>query len=507
VADGLEHVAVLSDQLQAQGDPRGELLALELAAARALDVDESRRLNREAQELRSRVPTLAWPLELHRWRGLMRAGLLVDGHRPFGFSEPPLLPSAIGPHCRSLVVGIGHSGLDLAALAEARARAGVRLDGLWEQQGWTSAPIMEDTHTIDHRLELSALGLNRRLSAAAGLKQLDGLLTLALGHRGIPDDLIAELGALQLRGLGLRVDDGEQVGAVLEACPELERLTLHELDAALPGLPELARLRHLVLRDTRPEPPKQPRLTGELSLSQLDSLLISGPCLADLERLADLQLRALTVLEPNCELNEVVARLAQLRSLEQLTIIALNQRLLVGPAADASALGQLPRLRRLGLNGNFNGELLARPGLAMDGMPSGLQLRGAISELHTGFSAGLPRALAQVDASQLRTLSISSSHHHRPKWYGRCHEQLVLVETLTIDLDDGGTSEELAWIRRLPRLRTMVTRGLSIAEQGELADQLPHVQIVGEDAARMRNDWLDLPPFDPLAVASWPKLA
>lgn len=84
-------------------------------------------------------------------------------------------------------------------------------------------------------------------------------------------------------------------------------------------------------------------------------------------------------------------------------------------------------------------------------------------------------------------------------------EQLAAIETLVLDasLDH----DALAWVGDLPRLRTVVTRWLPFGQQQALAEQLPHVQIIGEDAARLRNEWLDLPSFDPLAVASWPKLA
>lgn len=48
---------VFADQLQARGDPRGELLSLELAAERTPSCAEARRLNREAQfhQLEQRV--------------------------------------------------------------------------------------------------------------------------------------------------------------------------------------------------------------------------------------------------------------------------------------------------------------------------------------------------------------------------------------------------------------------------------------------------------------------
>jgi hypothetical protein len=493
MSDDLDQVAVLSDRLQAEGDLRGELLALELAAARASDVDESQRLNQEAQRMRARAPTLAWPGELRLWRGLIRAGMLIDGY----WMGWPELPSAIGPHCRTLVVPIASHGLRLQALSEARSRAGVRLDALWEQAGNTSGPEMQESHTIAQPLELSALGLNRPLRAADGLSQLVGLRTLELGHRGVPHDLIAGLRALSLRGLGVRLEDGDHLRAVLDACPELEQLTLHEFEPALPGLPELARLRHLQLRDTRPEPPTQPRLADGLPLSQLDSLLISSPGIEDLERLADFQLRALTVLEPHGQLNQVVAKLAQLDSLERLTVIAVQRRSWQQAHVDVHLLGRLPRLMRLQLLGPFRGELVVRPGLAVYG--SGLQLRGPVAELHSAFGPDL----AQVDASQLRTLAVTANSDH-PELYARCEDKLALVETLL--LEDAPGQAALTWIRRLPRLRTLVTPRARIGRQQELAEQLPHVQIIGDEAARLRNEWLAPPGFDPLAVESWPKL-
>lgn len=358
-----------------------------------MDVDESQRLNREAQQLRSRVPTLAWPPELHGWRGLIRAGILVDGL--WAGHEQPELPTSIGPHCRSLVVPSERDDLGLAALSEARARTGVRLDGLWEQRDPTSGSVM---HTITHRLELSALGLEQRLSDAASLVQIDGLRTLELGRRGVPDDLLEWLGALALRGLGARLDDCDQLRAVLDACPELEQLTLHVLEPALPELSGLQRLRRLALLETSMALPGHPRLADHRSLAGLDSLLISKPCIEDLERLADLQLRALTILNPYGEPSEILNKLAQLCSLERLTVFSYHQPWREG-AVDVSALGQLPHLRSLTLNGRMNAELAAGLELTEHGLPPGLRLRGPIAELYTSLFDGL----LQFDPSQLRT--------------------------------------------------------------------------------------------------------
>ncbi|HVI01293.1 MAG TPA: hypothetical protein VM869_21395, partial [Enhygromyxa sp.] len=60
----LNEVEVFADELQARGDPRGELLALELASERATSSDEARRLNREAQRIRNAHRELVWPSAL-----------------------------------------------------------------------------------------------------------------------------------------------------------------------------------------------------------------------------------------------------------------------------------------------------------------------------------------------------------------------------------------------------------------------------------------------------------
>lgn len=500
MASGLEHVAVFCDRLLAQGDARGELLALELAAAQASEVAESRRLNEAAQRLRARCPTLAWPPELSDWRGSIRAGMLVTGLWPR--HQRPELPTAIGPHCRSLVVTLARGGLGLAALAEARSRACVRLDGLWEQRGSVSAAMVE-RHTIEHGLEIAELGLNRRLSAAAGLEQLEGLHTLELGHRGIPDDLLEQLSVLKLRRLGAKLDGCDQLRAVLDACPELEQLTLHEFEPTLIALPGLERLRHLSLFDGRPELPEQPRLADDLPLGGLDSLLISGPSLADLERLADFRLRALTVLEPNGDLAEVADRLAKLDSLERLTVIEIRNRTPSREPADAGVLSRLPRLRALRLVGRFGGVLTARPGLELDGLPPAMRVRGPIAALNAG-AIGLENVLAHVDPGQVRTLAVSGSYAGG-RAHSRFDQQLAAVEMLV--LSGRHCEPALGWIGRLPRLRTVATPWLPFGEQQALAEQLPHAQIVGEDVARLANVWPDLPAIDPLAVDSWPRPA
>ncbi|EDM79157.1 hypothetical protein PPSIR1_27363 [Plesiocystis pacifica SIR-1] len=240
-------VEVLADQLMAAGDRRGELLALELAAALSPDAAESRRLTREAQRWRSLHPSLAWPPALADHSVTLRGGLPISvDQRAFATEvEPGLLG-----HVRMVEARIEFDAI--AGFIEGVATHAAGLEVLDLHQLETGGRPLD----LDPLARLSGLselrvrnGLSRGGEALAQLERLERF-ELAVHDAGT-DGVLAHVAGLPLRELSLISRGAVELEALAALGPSLERLEL------LGGMPEFggvswAKLRELSLMRDEP---------------------------------------------------------------------------------------------------------------------------------------------------------------------------------------------------------------------------------------------------------------
>jgi hypothetical protein len=279
VDDELDETWVFADQCAAAGDPRAELLALELAAEHASTSEEARRLNREAQRIRDAHEALAWPLPLRETHVESRAGFVVRG------SLDQLANDGVDP-----ALWLSARRLDFhAARAEdhaptlARAwRAGLRLDELQFAGRATSGPPTELGPLIRAALEaprepLCDLYVGGEARGIEGLARLEDLRRLGVHSHLSPEQLTA-LEPLALEHLLIRSDEIDPRIPTLFG-DTLQSVTLYALDLLYGPL----------------SPPVL--LT---SLPRLRRLVVGSPCpglatpLAQLDRLEVLKIKTLT---------------------------------------------------------------------------------------------------------------------------------------------------------------------------------------------------------------------
>jgi hypothetical protein len=491
----LEPVAVLADRLQADGDARGELLALELAAALARSSQESRSLCLAAHALRSRDPDLAWPPALAGCRGVIRAGLLVAG--TWLPKRTPDLPTRVGPWCRDIVVLPSRAGLGLQALHDGVARSNLRLDGLWQKRSTVDAVTTLDLDSAQ-AIELPALGITQPVRNPDVLRQFHGLARLDAAHSPLTPEQLATLPSLALRSLAVGAMTRGQLRQLLDACPLLEELTLANSEHELEPHPAFDRLRALAVIDHRDDPPREHKLPDELSLARLESLFLSGATCRDIERLAELRLRRLTVHEPVGEARAIVNAVAKLGSLEHLGLIWHSSG-----SADIAPLSGLTRLRSLELGYRLTGELHAPATLERVAFRwSTVRIHGAVPSVH-GISTTVYELQKQLDLASIKTLEVSATWSFVQNLEAPAG-RLTSLETLLLDGAEVHP-KWITWLEQLPRLRAVIWPNLSVRQQRAAAERLPHVQIIGADAPRLREAWPLPLELDPLAPSHWPK--
>lgn len=496
VTSELEPVAVLADRLQADGDPRGELLSLELAATLASSTEESRRLCLAAASLRAADPELAWPPALAATRGLIRAGLLVTG--TWLPKRTPNLPTRVAPWCRDIVVLPSRAGLGLQAVRDGYTRGNLRLDGLWERR----RSIHEISNTTldldpDQSLEIDALALTSALSNPSVLRQIRGLAQLDLGETQLSTELLATLPALPLRSLTVKLRDPGRLPEMLDVCPQLEELTLGDFEHELEPHAVFDRLRSLSVLDLRHRRPNVGKLLTGLSLSHLESLFLCRATCSDIEQLADQQLRQLTLFESSGDRAAIIAAVAKLDSLEHLSLHWYN-----GEPVDVAPLSRLPRLRRLEFGQQVTGELHAPATLESVAIHwSGLvRICGTVRSIDCG-SWTIHNTQENIDLARVETLGLSASSFVQN--LESPSEWLAAVKTLVLDGADVHPNWT-RWLEQLPGLRTVIWPNLSIRQQRAAAERLPHLQILGGDTPRLRETWPPAGDFDPLAPRNWP---
>lgn len=308
---------VFADRLQAQGDERGELLAVELAAEHTEDPSQARMLQRERARLwaprRARIEERLAGVRL-RFVG----GFLIGAH-PEGASQ------------------IGR----LLAAEAAETLARVRLDFCTQEE----LARLVDGATV-HGRAVAVLDLpNSRTSDLGVLGRLPRLRRLRVGERLSPG-VLAELPSL--RALSL-VGRGQLGGEQLGLRPELERLECSPRDAsALAGIgARLPALEWLSLGRAKLE-----GLAQLGSVPKLEVLRLPGEALRELDGLEALpSLRELQCRPGTLRLvRELPEALAAPQTLERLALLGSK-------VGELDALAGLPQLRHLALVSTRVGEL------------------------------------------------------------------------------------------------------------------------------------------------------
>lgn len=464
IVDGADHTRVFADSLQATGDPRGELIALELASIQAPTTADARALNHQAQQLREDADGLVWPKDLHHaWLegiGLpyLRAGFLVELRWRLGYFVAP------GALC---------ARPEAARLRETR--------GVWPSN------LVPEQRPVTLRLDHLDEGVNLgRFGPFTSLRTLE-VVGSSLHPRHVPD-FIAQLRALdQLQELRVseyanpilpslgRLPIEHFAGSTarrreLDALGEFPNLRGLELDrlvfgksggekaSRLAALPSLARLERLEVR-AGGSPVSWAQLVPRLDLSQLSLLRdedmddVRGwtrvhAALASHTRLEHLGMYA------KYATPKLFAKLPALRSLE---LWDRGERL-----GWSRPPFELPPLERLQVTGSVLGRLSARTSPTL-----------VIRDAHHLPGPKLWRVLAGLDGpGELRRLALD-----RHDELGELAVSvLATVEELELGrVPTGKQVEQLARLKRLRRLR--LTAPMRVAVHRELCRALPAVLV------------------------------
>jgi hypothetical protein len=478
---------VFADALQAAGDRRGELLALELAAELADDPLDARALQRELRAcMRALAPALAPGPSLRlRWIG----GFLLSGYPKDSHALHRLLASPA---------------------AEALTR--IRVDFCTREE---LARLVGAARA--HRRPLSVVDLpSSRASDLRPLAELDGLRLLRVGDRFDPTMLSASSG---LRGLALYKLERFDAAALDPVADSLERLELgHMLDGGALQLDGLGRrLPHLraltragLVADGSAEPLRG--ATALRSLRLLDTPVRELGPIPELPQLRELELvpgklrvmhelAALTMLERLALFGSKVGELEPLVALRSCHHLALSAT----RTTRLDPLAALPRLRSLVLDG---GDMRRTTGLAaLSGLEQltlaklanlDLASLAGFDRLHTLVldpGGRRPRGLERLAAlPRLRRVSAPIELvDELPA------QALARIEVLELT-GDGVPS--LAQLRGLPHLRRLLLpqRAPAIAEQ--LAEAIPEIAVFTDLPPRDRLDHRDA--FDWRAL-DWPQ--
>jgi hypothetical protein len=461
----LSETEVFADRLQTCGDPRGELLSLELAAERASTSDEARRLNREAQRIRDAHRSLVWPAALAGTNAITRAGFVVGGQYQQLFAPDVPLELLLG--VRQL--GVEHRFEDcLRSLLPARA-GGLRLDALSQASAHgrpTSLAGIRELAAIPgegpalERLELA--GPVRELEA---LTTLTGLRSCRFGAPLARAEL-SSLAPLPLTNLRLQ---GPLVESVLEFGETLAELELDELTGSLASLAGLPRLRSL-------------ELTGRSAAS-------SGAELAPLARLDRLRIPALHEFELLTHLRELPLRdlsigelawsltreLGCLGALEHLSI-----RATIGGLLDLRSLAELPRLRSLHLPSTVTGAVALPAGcerLSISDVRERLVIAGNVVELHASDCD--PRCLPPTLLAGIRRLELTWIRYPQYQFAAELPRVCPNLERLMIfDVPRDGPwrwNGAPAIVRALPQLRSFMLFPAMLSEVADFAEAFPEI--------------------------------
>ncbi|PRQ00609.1 Internalin-A precursor [Enhygromyxa salina] len=468
---------VFADALQARGDGRGELLALELAAEHTDDPAHARLLQREHRACwRSFAAPLRASRSLRlRWVG----GFLLGAHPQDQHELHRLLASPAAAELERVRVDFCTQEelerLVGAARAHARPLAVIelpnsRLSGL--------GPLT----TLDS-LRLLRVGDRFNPAVLARLRGLRGLALLGADQAGA--EALAAAPALELLDL-TRVDLGRLDGLAARL-PSLRRLSLERVDldrglGCLAGaeqletlrlpesplrelgpLPELPRLRELLVT------PGNLRLVRELgALTKLERLALSGNNVGELDTLTKLE--ACEHLALRGARTTALSRLRHLPRLRSLSIVGGDMRRSSGleRLIELEQLS-LAKLANLDLGALANFERLDTLVLAPGGRrPKQLETLATLPKLRR-LSAPL-----ELIASAPRPAR-------------------VLANIEVLELGDAGVPPP-SLLRQLPKLRRLLLPGRDPLELERVAKQHPELAVFGETAPRDLLERRD--PFD-----------
>ena len=471
---------VIADALQARGDLRGELLALELAIEHAPDIAQARSLQREHYDTWRRfAPELVASKQLRlRWIG----GFLRGAH-PYELNGLyPLLehPSALQlerlrfDFCTQdelsllvdLLAGREHPllALELPHARQSSLAPLAKLDGL---------ELLRVSDRFDGEW-LSELPSLRGLSLGAGtfaeLDQLAACPTLELLELSSPAPPVLEGLARCVPALhALRITGTSPQTALrgLEGLGELVRLELPGLSPRELGpIAQLPELRELELY------PGHHRAIEQLpQLRQLGNLILRGSKVAELEPLAELEhcARLALIETPTASLR----RLRHMPKLRSLSLVGGDMRRIQG-------LERLRKLRQLELSKLANLELeLLEPLIQLD-------------TLVLSSTGGRPRHLEVLTKlPNLRRLSLGLRELEA---LSQSRASPILLEQLEVLELRGSGLPSSALLRRLPRLRRLLLPGRPPEDIAPLATRHPELALFAELPPRDRLDRPD--PFD-----------
>ena len=484
---------VFADALQAAGDFRGELLALELAAELTDDPIRARALQREHRTCaRAHEPPLAAGAALRlRWvGGFLLAGYPKDSHELHRLLASPAaatltrirldfctredLARLVGvarAHRRPLtIVDLPHArASDLQALSLLDGLRAVRVGDRFDPSLLGEAADLRSLAVVGvAALDVAALAPVARTLERLELRQIGALGLAGLGLAGLGRRL-PRLHALTLAGWTGALDE------LLRGASSLRTLQL--LDAptrALAPLTELPELRELALV------PGKLHVVHELArLTALERLALAGSKVGELEPLAGL--RACEHLALSATPATRLDPLAQMPSLRSLIL----------ESGDMRRLGELPRLHRL--------EQLTLSKLAnldLDGLQGFDQLHTLVLDPGGRRPRGLERL---ADLPGLRRVSAPIELLDQLDPLPRGSEALARVEVLELTGDGLPT---VAQLRGLPHLRRLLLPQRDPRAAAALVEALPEVTVFTDVAPRDRLDRRD--PFD-WRTGTWPE--
>lgn len=453
---------ILADRLQAQGDVRGELLALELAVVRAPDVGAARSLSRAAQQLRSREAQRVWPEELVELGGRMgmslrlRAGLVLELAFTFSASEQAKWVRS-SPHARWLESFCGRGLAELPAVPSKL----IGDDSLYEFAEADALAELRSLRSLEiySRGEHQAEGERALAEAIAALPTLESL-SLPVHRRATLPTLRAAAGLSHLRLTQCAREDL----ALLATFDALRSLELGALGPVTPDA-EAALVESLALLgqldglrvDSGGSAPNWRSLLPRLSVRRLD--LLAAESLGDVYgwRRAHAPLVELTQLEHLGVHHRFVPqglfeRLPELRSLE-----LWGEQ---GPGRRSVPRAELARLEQLRVGVPLLPWLRA-PALTRLVLGGGRELRGAWSELE---QAGIGPALRELEVYELPAMSEPASKR-------------VLAQLERLTLIQAPSEADLEFVRGLPSLRRLCVPGLDPARHRALCEALPELLV------------------------------
>ena len=462
-SESLDASRVLADALQSAGDPRGELLALELASHASSSWEEARRLNRRAQQLREAEAGRVWPTGLPEQpagaKVKMRAGFIVEVSFPWRMDLGTLAPTPDARAIRSLK---GARLLELpSTLRPTHLIPLIDPDAPKEPSSERLAPLLAELRSlawfdyVDARLEallaarppLEQLQLRRPPA-----QSLEGFMAFPLQDvalaRCVRPDLEQLRRLSQLRSLSTR-----KLG---DSSPRAEAATFEAL-AALDGLERLAVDEGGTAPSWRTLVPRLPRLR-ELSL-------LRGAMMGD-----------------HSSWSRAHRSLAALESLESL---GAQDRFV-----DARLLEQLPRLRRLQLwtSDDQQGRRRRTPLPSLEHLAVSFPLLDTLGECPSpSLAVGSPTASFLDGPSPWpRVANLSKRVPLRALEFERIRPgpipaelvpRLSSLESLALTWLPQ-TPDAVAMLARLPRLhRLRVEQELTTAEHRALARALPSVRL------------------------------